>query len=484
MMTRRRWLAGAAGAFTLGPSAASAAPGALAEDLPLLQRAFERLHPGLYRYQTPDQFRARAAETTAAVRGSDNAAASYLALSKLTASVRCGHTYANFFNQSQSTSDPLFGGRDKLPFHFVWIDDRMVVTANPMRIEGLQRGSEIGSIDDTPVAQIQQTLLAYVRADGSNDAKRRKLLDVTGGDRFETFDVFKALRFSSKSSRFDLRVRARPGAPWRTHFVDPIDLDQRRHMAPAAADDSRPDYWRMDFPRTGIARITMPGWAVFNSKWDWRARIDALFEEIAQNRVRGLVIDLRDNEGGLDCGYDLIARLVGFELPLFADYDRCVRFRTAPADLAPYLDTWDPSFKSLGESAEDLGNGFFRLSNDGDLQGIKPKGPRFTGHVAVLCGAQNSSATFNFIDIVQRHGLGRTYGEPTGGNQRGINGGAFFFLRLPNSGLEVDLPLIGTFSKTHRPDAGLLPDAEVRATVEDIADGRDPVLDRAVADMV
>ena len=36
-------------------------------------------------------------------------------------------------------------------------------------------------------------------------------------------------------------------------------------------------------------------------------------------------------------------------------------------------------------------------------------------------------------------------GQMTGGNQRGINGGAFFFVTLSNSQLEVDLPLVGNF---------------------------------------
>ena len=42
-------------------------------------------------------------------------------------------------------------------------------------------------------------------------------------------------------------------------------------------------------------------------------------------------------------------------------------------------------------------------------------------------------------------------GQVTGGNLRGINGGAFFFLNLPNSRLEIDLPLIGQFP-THIAD--------------------------------
>lgn len=66
--------------------------------------------------------------------------------------------------------------------------------------------------------------------------------------------------------------------------------------------------------------------------------------------------------------------------------------------------------------------------------------------------------------------------NPTGGSQRGINGGAFFFLRLPHSGIEMDMPLIGTFPPQALPDAGVTPDIMVTLTPFDIANQRDPEL--------
>ena len=68
----------------------------------------------------------------------------------------------------------------------------------------------------------------------------------------------------------------------------------------------------------------------------------------------------------------------------------------------------------------------------------------------------------------------------TGGNQRGINGGAFFFVRLPASGIEFDLPLIGYFPPGLPPDAGLYPDVLVPRRPADIAAGRDAQMDAAV----
>jgi C-terminal processing protease CtpA/Prc len=112
---------------------------------------------------------------------------------------------------------------------------------------------------------------------------------------------------------------------------------------------------------------------------------------------------------------------------------------------------------------------------------IAPKGPRYKGKVFVLISAANSSATFQFANLIKANQLGHLIGEATGGNQRGINGGAFFFMTLPHSKLVVDIPLIGTFPPTRMPDAGVAPDVVVVDTQADIAVGRDAAMLRALA---
>lgn len=95
----------------------------------------------------------------------------------------------------------------------------------------------------------------------------------------------------------------------------------------------------------------------------------------------------------------------------------------------------------------------------------------------MLVGAASSSATFQ---IVQQSKLGLLVGQPAGGNQRGVNGGAFFFPRLPNAHLEADLPPVGQFPSIELPDAGLAPDVPVQRTVQGIAQGRDEALGAAL----
>lgn len=52
--------------------------------------------------------------------------------------------------------------------------------------------------------------------------------------------------------------------------------------------------------------------------------------------------------------------------------------------------------------------------------------------------------------------------------------------KLPASGLEFDLPLVGYFATTPQPDAGLDPDVRVASSAADIAKGHDRALASAV----
>ena len=74
----------------------------------------------------------------------------------------------------------------------------------------------------------------------------------------------------------------------------------------------------------------------------------------------------------------------------------------------------------------------------------------------------------------------RLFGEATGGNRRGINEGAFFFVNLPGSGI-TSIFLVGYYPTTAEPDAGLDPDVFVSKFADDIAHGKDPAMEAALA---
>lgn len=471
---RRRLIAGLAVAPLAAPTDLPA--DAVAEDVRLLRQAYEALHPGLLRYNTAKVMAGRFERLQGA--GRVRLERFYLDVSRLLTTVRCGHTYANFYNQRGPIRAALFERADRVPFQFVWLDQRMVVTADPWDL-GLSRGDEVVSLNGVPAGQILAALITVARADGGNDGKRRALMSVQGLDGYESFDVFYPLLFGART-RHTAVVEGADGRR-RTLVARAVSLEQRRAQRPPRM-DARGDAPLWTLRRQGDAAIlTMPTWGLYNSKWDWRGWLDREIDALVADNVPRLVIDIRDNEGGLDCGDALIARLI--DAPLRKTFQRrLTRYRKIPDALRPHLDTWDRSFDDWGDDAQPFDERFFTLKQ-GDAEGgvIASKGARYGGQVRVLIGPQNSSATFQFANLMRRERLGVLIGETTGGNQRGINGGAFYFLRLPRTGVEVDLPLIGTFPLTPQPDAGVAPDIVSPRSRETLAQGADPAMAAALA---
>ena len=56
----------------------------------------------------------------------------------------------------------------------------------------------------------------------------------------------------------------------------------------------------------------------------------------------------------------------------------------------------------------------------------------------------------------------------TGGNKQGINGGNYYFLHLPNSKIEVDIPVYFQSPIAPQKDESVIPDVVVKKQSEDI----------------
>ena len=257
-----------------------------------------------------------------------------------------------------------------------------------------------------------------------------------------------------------------------------MSLAERQRAVPPRPSDDLP-IWTWEMRPDGIAVLTMPDWAMYQSKWtSWQAWLSDRLSSL--NGAKALIVDIRACEGGADCGDEILARLTERDLSFAADQQK-VRYQRTPAALNPYLDTWDDSFRTLGVGGKPLPGGFFeRPGRDGFLT-IPAKGPRVQIPVAALIGPVNSSATFQFAMRAKQTRLLKLFGGETGGNLRGINGGCFFFVKLPASGIEFDLPLVGYFPGTPQPDAGVSPDVAVPDTVADLARGFDRTMDTALA---
>ena len=480
-MGRRHFLSGSLALPAFYSGAAIVAPGAQT-DIALVREILTGLHPGLYRYSSPAEINAGLARLEQQWAAQPGLAARYLNLSRFLATIKCGHSYANFFNQSDAVKEQLFGGKTRLPFAFKWIDEEMVVLQDQSGTASLPRGTVVKAVNGVRTGDILARLLPFARADGNNNGKRRALLSVTGTDRFESFDIFYGLLYGAPTGgEHHLRIRG-PGAGGdRLVTLPALTLGKRQGFIKRVDYRGDQPVWQWTVRDDGVAVLTMDSWGLYDSKWNWEAWLNGKLDSLSD--AKGLIVDIRENEGGNDCGDVILSRLANKEIDK-PTANRLVRYAKVPASLNTVLDTWDDSFRDWGEKVERFDDRYFRLKQWEGGDTVPAKTPQIGVPVAVLTSPQNSSATFQFAFLCKRSGLATLVGETTGGNQRGINGGAFFFARLPESAIEFDVPLVGYFSNGNMPDAGVTPDIAVRLSAKDIGSGLDRQLETAAAHLL
>jgi hypothetical protein len=461
------------------PFGARAEPGvggAVSDDMTVLRGALD-LHPGLYRYNTPRDIEGALACLGPALARAESRAEQFVTLQRFLSTIRCGHTQCNFYNQSDAVIAELFDRPTRVPFAFAWIGDAMVVTRDLSEADKLAPGTRITALSGAPVSDILHRLLPLTRADGHNDGKRRSQLEMRNTDRFEYFDIYQGLLFPPANGVHRVSAQRPDGSEFALE-LPAIGLAQRQAgLAVPEDDNTDTPLWTWEM-RGDVALLTMPTWVVYNTKWDWESWLNERL--LSLSGARGLIIDLRDNEGGNECGNVILSRLAQRDIQL-PGYRQLVRYRETPANLDPFLQTWDRSFRKIGIGAKEVDGGFYQLPGQVEETDFIPaKGPRLTVPVVALISPVCSSATFSFARRAKEAGLVRLFGETSGGNLRGINGGAYFFVKLPGSGIEFDVPLIGYYPQVPQPDAGVDPDVFVPRTIADLAAGRDACLEAAL----
>ena len=238
----------------------------LQSDAAILREAYEALHPGLYRYNNKQQMDAAFAKLDQQLNHDRSLPEAFRAFSEFAAKVRCGHTQANPFNQSTALKQALFEGSTRVPFYFVWLNRRMIVTEDFSGNHAFSAGTEIESIDGVPATRILAKLMTVARADGANDSKRIAQLAVNGDSEYETFDIYYPLFFPSHTRQFEFVIR--PPGSRRQKYITAEGLTFEQRIAPIKKrEDARKGGSDALFEAKQLAGgsvyIRMPTWALY-----------------------------------------------------------------------------------------------------------------------------------------------------------------------------------------------------------------------------
>jgi len=456
----------------------------LQQDFDILQKALKTLHPGLYRYRDSLAMELYFDQLQTRLNQELDRKQAYRYISQFLAEIQCGHTYANFWNQPKAVQEELFLLPDKLPFTFRIIDRRMVVKEDATQENVLPPVTEILEINDVPVSVILDSLMTVIKSDGANDGNRLKALEVEGYGEFEAFDIYFPLFFgpNAENNTYSLAIQTIYDDEPEVVTVQAITREQRKAILSkrnVPIPDTYDELWEFKLLNDQLAYLYLGTFVTWKMEMDWKKFLKGVFKRIRQNQVAHLILDIRGNEGGmLEVAEEVTRYLI--QNPIAVEsYKSLLRYEQIPDELDPYLSTWDDSFKDRRGKVNYLGDGFYALKEKSGTQTISPYSKPFTGKTYLVIDPANSSATFIMAQLYKKYDIATLVGQETGGNLMGTNGGQLFFLTLPHSQIEVDIPLIGYYPHTAQPNRGLMPDRSVTTTLEDVIKGIDKDLGAA-----
>ncbi|WP_305952354.1 S41 family peptidase [Emticicia oligotrophica] len=448
---------------------------ALQNDFEILRRSYEQMHPGLYKYQSKETIDFAFETCKKALSKDQTLSEAYLHIHQLTASFRCGHSYPNFFNQEGFLKKEVFEQKNALPFHFKIIDDRMIVVRSADST--IKKGVEIKSINGNKVSKIINIILPVVRADGSNDAKRKSLLE-NGKEYFSYFDIFFPIFFQVKNNLFTLEVYDFDSKKRTKVNILAVNHAERDKVIQAKYQE--PVYKKMTFSwlDNETAVMTINDFNNYNGKTDYNKFYLESLQDYIQKKGKNLIIDVRKNEGG---NSSEMFKLVQYftEKPIeYVELQNTWQMLKIDSTLKPYVTNSDWAkwwFNQSEKGFQKTSLGQWKSKGAENPQIFKPNAERFSGNIFLLSSATNSSATYMMVETFKKHKLATIVGQTTGGNQKGVTSSAFFFMLLPNSKIEVDVPLIGTDLAVAQnlPDAGIEPDVFVKPSIADLIKGVD-----------
>ena len=283
------------------------------------------------------------------------------------------------------------------------------------------------------------------------------------------------------------------GDPANYQFQQRPDPAPALAAAPASAPAPKPVELRTPFfnyqmMRPGVAYMdffSLIGDNLFDAPSLFKKAVDKMFRQVAVDKPRVLIIDVRENGGGEDSmAAELLRHLTEkpFRLEASTRVRRSQEARDTGKSIIRIPFRWMGLPLLMAEGRQ------YYLGEVGSLSApetrpIKtwPRGePFFDGAVCVLTGPHTFSAATEFAEAVKAFGLATIVGEETGGQPNSF-GNAFTF-SLRRSGLSAQIATVtGERASGNVEDfKPVIPDIVVRTTAADIQKFFDPVLERAV----
>jgi hypothetical protein len=431
----------------------------LREDLRTLRSKLESSQPGLYLYTRKDSLDKIFEVMENSINEPMTSIEFFRIIAPLNKLVRNLHTRfwpSAEYEKDTETDLPRF------PLDIYWHKRRMYVLRNHSTNENILAGSVVKSINGEGAESVFQKILNCRVRDGFNEsypvAQASRNFSYYYAQLIGTPETFRLELAMPDATDTIIEVRA---------VTAPIIHKSRaqKYAQKYAQYSEDWDAWiaKKELPlrfemKDDVAVMTVRTFyfpILDESGQNYEEFFKKSFAEIGRSKTKNLIIDLRNNHGGSDP--------VGMALMSHLHDSTFYYYKKRSTFMKP-----DTKFVKKGNIYEIKGKGVWTGR-------VKPAKDLYKEAIYVLMNGYSVSATGEFIGHLKNINRAVFIGEEAGGNPVTFTGGESLALDLPHSRITGTIPFqwVEMNVRLKNTGHGVIPDYEVRPSIEDILEERD-----------
>lgn len=432
------------------------------EDIDYTEKYLIKFHPDPFRYISKDSLHAFVLKTKDQITMPLTEMQARFYIKRIIAKIGCGHTDVAASKKYTKAVKKL--NRPILPLNtFVVDSNKLIVLNNLSKDSTIKSGDEILSIDHRPVNNILKTIYSVTTSDGYNETYKKQ------GTRYYWFKYYYSFCYGFKPEYIvklkhkDLSISNYTLAAI-SSLKDTVILPKKDSIH--VLEKTKTCSYSIIKNDKSVAVIDIDG---FKGR-HWHRFFRKSFKDIKEKNIEHLVIDLRDNGGGqINDGLNFLSYIIHEKMYL-------------PFDRKPNLMIFNPRYKmNLGSRITPF---IFctmmpQRPKNGRLRHyfitFPKKKKAYQGKTYVLINGKSFSMSGVVSTYLKYKAKATTIGEETGGNIAGSNAVISGKIILPNSRIQVFIPMYHLYHDidVKNEGRGLMPDYPTQYTKDDVLNGVD-----------
>jgi hypothetical protein len=462
-------------------------PAAQKEDLAWLKKALQYAHADLFYYHSEKEFTRRYNKLLQTTRQPTDALTFFGRVAAFNAAIRTNHLYT----LAKGNLEDYILHLKTLPLYIVALDNGLYVRKDLSGAGALKAGSEILSLNGRSATSIIHTFSTRIPTDGAIQTGKKYFINQYHWPAYKGFDLYYAL-YIERPSTFLVKYKEYGTAQVKTVKLNGITYEEKSKVLQQRFGE----HWPFPPPAPSYRIDSVHNMGVLSIPRSWRgegepklvAIMDSVLEQMQKNHIQNLVVDIRGNPGGND---NTPAFVMGHLTKDTIQYYKSIYYRQLSFDAFKKVISTDPNEPKFDFTADAKRfkrdkEGRYWLT-DAEWQGAlyhypPQRNTPFTGRVFLLATGENISAGSSFAALFKGSGRATIIGEETGSDYNFVIGGTALPIILPNSGIMVRIPTLGTRYgfKEQVKGRGTIPDITIIPTIADIIEGRDKAMETVI----